>query len=295
MVFKVPNKDQINFARSAFRDLLGELDKARNLKRTIPNTVLPELRKAVTKPGVDPRQMALNIVKTGRIDGKKVSANERREIATINDYIKNTINNAEDIGTLSNNFKYYKTPRNIIRYREGDIDNYLNSNPVARMGRRKGSEYNSKLRESQLTPQDLVNLDALNTMFGMKQLERGSIGLIPRGVMNKFLPIKNKQYSRTNPIDRFSDIIDDYSVQSRAVNKLRGASGMQDFKSKVSSNMISTPSRGYIWRPSINKVLEVLEDEGIPRTKEIDELIVTMLPEWQGNLDEFISMLKAFM
>jgi hypothetical protein len=296
MVFKLPNKEQVKFARSAFRDLLNELDSSRTRLSSgtspLPN-VLPELRAAVTKPGVDPREMALNMIRTGRVGGKKISSNERREVGTINDYINQLTKNAEDIRTSN----YFFTPSSRIRKNTKNYFNTYNTRNI-NTAERLRRDYGYKLDAAELRPEDIANVKALQTMLGMKALESGVPGSMARGVKSKFItPIKNNQYIGNTNISRFSDKVVDYDKQMRAARKLEKASGKQDFEYKfqTGSRWARDKDGNDFLRPNTSDVLDILYDAGIQRTPEIDEMIITLLPEWLGTGDEFVYMLKTFM
>lgn len=283
MVFKVPNKEQINFARSAFREIVKALDNQRVLKGPMSSTeqVLPELYNAVTKPNVDPRKLALDIVRTGRVGGKKVSSNQRREIATINDYVNNVIKSSEELGNVPPFITYRQkqmyNPR-VSNLVEEPPPTFYAFRPITRLL----SKYENKLSEGELSPNDINNINALLTMKGMKAMSIDPF-YIPRGVQKKFLPAP----VRGNSDLRLSDYITGATNQYRAINKLKNTSGKAEFENK----MYRGP-RSYL-SPYVSDVLMYLDRLGIPRSQEIDDMIITLLPEWEGSAEDFVNMIRS--
>jgi hypothetical protein len=276
MAFKLPDKKQVNFARSVFRDVLKELQKQRDYLGN-ESKVLPELTEAVTKPGVDPRNLALDLIRTGRLpSGKKLSSNQRRKVAYTNDFINQAIPASEDIG-LALSYYPIKDPFIPMRIKEKRVRDALIDSRSARKIDYLLRNYQDKLTQGTLTPQDLINVEALNTMKMMRNIEAGNSTPFNtiKGVASKFDNLKNKQYTGSDFLS-----FDVVKNPPAVLRKLRKASGIQDFIDKASG-----------WK--IAEVLRQLDESGIQRNDKIDEMIIALLPDWNGLPSDFVDLLKS--
>ena len=280
-VLELGGKEALKISRSAFRNLIKELSNKninnnfRGLsQKALENwkTPLPEIQDALSKPGVDPRIIARNIVATGRANGRKVSSNERRQAYSALNAVDKSFNQAQDITDLNKGL-YIGNPFVEQTYQTGFMD-ASPSTPLLRRARWKIDDLQNKFNKGELTTQDLINLRALQNIADRAKIVKGAT----------IYDVTPKNQNLIPPEIPFvvppRDIVND-TVR----NNLLKATGKEKF----------IDSFGWKERQAYTDLMNEIKNQNIQITPEMKDYIYTLAPTWEGTGPELLNTIRMLM